>query len=297
MRTIPSTTLLLLAVVTAPCSAFAPHAGVPAAAVRTTTTTLQMAGRMTPTRKTRREDSFDRDSEEGKDEEGEDEMILDYSEAQGKLKDDDAARRVEEGLAVGLSKEDEDEYNSNKGMYSDMRAKIRARASEEGFEKSVATRAAIEEATQRAMAGTSSATADSMLDLSGFGEKFADDAADQLTDEEQAEIDAIASMPFYDQIKEELSNTRFPTPVAIFQTACVMALIFAVSATLILKGDAFIRDSYMGFGFIPRPDEIYDFNDLELPEGFVEQLNLESNLDIAVKEATGIANEILPPTL
>lgn len=95
----------------------------------------------------------------------------------------------------------------------------------------------------------------------------------------------------------ELSNTRFPTPVAIFQTACVMALIFAVSATLILKGDAFIRDSYMGFGFIPRPDEIYDFNDLELPEGFVEQLNLESNLDIAVKEATGIANEILPPTL
>eukprot|EP01083_Nonionella_stella_P035907 97938_1 len=114
-----------------------------------------------------------------------------------------------------------------------MRSKIRARASEEGFEKSVATRKAIEEATQRAMAGQSSATPDQMLDLSGFADKFLDDS-DELTTEEQAEIDKIASMPLWEQAKEEISNTRFPTPIAIFQTACVMALIFAISATLIL---------------------------------------------------------------
>jgi hypothetical protein len=175
-----------------------------------------------------------------------------------------------------------------------MRSKIRARASQEGIEKSVATKKAIEEATIRAMAGQSSATPDQMLDLSGFGEKFVDDGTDELTPEEKAEIDKIANMPILEQIQEELANTRFPTPMAIFQTACVMALIFAVSATLILKGDATIRDIYMDFGFIPRPDEVYDFSDLELPNGFLEQQDLESDIGAAYKSAVDIADQILP---
>lgn len=189
--------------------------------------------------------------------------------------------------------QDEDEFNAKKDQYEDMRAKIRARASQEGIEKSVATKKAIEEATQRAMSGTSSATPDTMLDLSGFGEKFTDDGTDELTPEEQAEIDKIANMPLFDQLKEELTNTRFPTPLAVFQTACVMALIFAVSATLILKGDATIRDAYMNFGFIPRPDEVYDFSDLDLPDGFLDQQNLESNIEDAIGFATDTADKIL----
>ncbi|KAL9184796.1 hypothetical protein ACHAXT_002573 [Thalassiosira profunda] len=254
-------------------------------------TKLQMAQRMTPTRKTRKEDSFDRGQDE---EEGEDEMILDFSEAQAKIKEDENRRRVEEGLTTGLTKEDEEEFNAKRDQYDDMRAKIRARASEEGFEKSVATKKAIEEATQRAMAGSASATPDQMLDLSGFGEKFIEDGTDELTPEEQAEIDKIANMPFLEQIQEELANTRFPTPGAVFQTACVMALIFAVSATLILKGDVVIRDQYMNWGFIPRPDEVYDFSDLELPDGFLEQQDLEGDLGSMVGAAAGIADQILP---
>ena len=175
-----------------------------------------------------------------------------------------------------------------------MRSKIRDRASSEGFEKSVATRKAIEEATQRAMAGQSSATPDQMLDLSGFADKFVDDGTDELTAEEQAEIDKIANMPIFEQIQEELANTRFPTVGAVFQLACVMGLIFAVSATLILKGDATIRDAYMGFGFIPRPDEVYDFSDLDLPDGFLEQQDLEGNLGSALSAATDIVDQILP---
>jgi len=244
-----------------------------------------MAQRMTPTRKTRKEDSFDRGQNDDKEEE---DLPLDFSEAQAKMKEDENKRRVEEGLSVGLTKEDEDEFNAKKDAYEDMRSKIRARASEEGFEKSVATRKAIEEATQRAMAGQSSATPDQMLDLSGFADKFLDDS-DELTAEEQAEIDKIASMPLWEQAKEEISNTRFPTPIAIFQTACVMALIFAISATLILKGDATIRDFYMDLGFIPRPDEVYDFSDLDLPDGFLEQQDLEGNLgDQAEKIADAV---------
>ncbi|KAL7483229.1 hypothetical protein ACHAW6_008896 [Cyclotella cf. meneghiniana] len=250
---------------------------------------------MTPTRKTRRDDSFDRS---GGDEEKKEEIILDYSEAQSKLKEDENMRRVEEGLTVGLTKEvrippfqDEEEFNAKKDQYEDMRARIRARADREGIEKSLATKQAIEEATRRAMAGQKPATADTMLDLSGFGDKF-EDGTDELTPEEQAEIDKIAGMPLWEQLKEELANTRFPTPVAVFQTACLMALIFAVSATLILKGDSTIRDLYTNWGFIPRPDEVYDFSDLELPDGFLEQQSLEGSvLDVA----KDIANDILPP--
>ena len=61
---------------------------------------------MTPTRKTRREDSFDRDDSEkdGSQEKPED-IIFDYSEAQSKMKEEENKRRVEEGLTVGLSQE------------------------------------------------------------------------------------------------------------------------------------------------------------------------------------------------
>ncbi|EJK76054.1 hypothetical protein THAOC_02205 [Thalassiosira oceanica] len=256
------------------------------------TTALQMAQKMTPTRKTRREDSFDREVPK---EEEDEEVILDFSEAQSKLKEDENKRRVEEGLTVGLTKEDEDEFNAKKDDYEDMRAKIRARAAEENIEKSVATAQAIQEATQRAMAGQSSATPDTMLDLSGFAEKL-DDGTDELTEEEQAEIDKLLDKSLIEQVQEELTNTRFPTPIAVFQTACVMFLIFAVSATLILKGDVFIRDFYTGLGFIPRPDEVYDFSDLELPDGFLEQVDLESASDVGgqvVEEATKVADSIL----
>ena len=101
-------------------------------------------------------------------------------------------------------------------------------------------------------------------------------------------------MPIWEQIKEELTNTRFPTLLAVFQTACVMALIFAASATFILKGDAAIRDLYQGWGFIPHPDDVYDFSDLELPDGFLDQQSLESNLSDVLDTATGIVDDILP---
>ena len=189
--------------------------------------------------------------------------------------------------------QDEDEFNARKDDFEDMRAKIRARAAEENIEKSVATAQAIQEATQRAMAGQSPATPDTMLDLSGFADKL-DDGTDELTEEEQAEIDKLLDKSLIEQVQEELTNTRFPTPIAVFQTACVMFLIFAVSATLILKGDVFIRDFYTGLGFIPRPDEVYDFSDLELPDGFLEQVDLEGDVGgKVVEEATKVADSIL----
>ena len=73
---------------------------------RPLSTKLFLAQKMTPTRKTRREDSFDRDDSEkdGSQEKPED-IIFDYSEAQSKMKEEENKRRVEEGLTVGLSQE------------------------------------------------------------------------------------------------------------------------------------------------------------------------------------------------
>jgi hypothetical protein len=73
---------------------------------RPLSTKLFLAQKMTPTRKTRREDSFDRDdSEKDGSQENPEDIIFDYSEAQSKMKEEENKRRVEEGLTVGLSQE------------------------------------------------------------------------------------------------------------------------------------------------------------------------------------------------
>ena len=87
------------------CDAFQIASPLAATSARPLSTKLFMAQKMTPTRKTRREDSFDReDSEDGSEESAED-IIFDYSEAQSKMKEEENKRRVEEGLTVGLTKE------------------------------------------------------------------------------------------------------------------------------------------------------------------------------------------------
>jgi hypothetical protein len=64
-----------------------------------------------------------------------------------------------------------------------------------------------------------------------------------------------------------------------------------VQGTSPLKGDSVIREIYTNWGFIPRPDEVYDFSDLQLPDGFLEQASLEENvLDVANE----IVDDMLP---
>lgn len=49
----------------------------------------------------------------------------------------------------------------------------------------------------------------------------------------------------------------------------------------------------MSQGFIPRPDEVYDFSDLSLPDGFLDQKELESNIGDAIGFAADTADAIL----
>eukprot|EP00565_Helicotheca_tamesis_P006224 CAMPEP_0185724712 /NCGR_PEP_ID=MMETSP1171-20130828/1114_1 /TAXON_ID=374046 /ORGANISM="Helicotheca tamensis, Strain CCMP826" /LENGTH=276 /DNA_ID=CAMNT_0028392631 /DNA_START=142 /DNA_END=975 /DNA_ORIENTATION=+ len=210
--------------------------------------------------------SDSKDSSEGGD--GTEGTASFYEAASALEKEEEDKRMAETGL--GLSEEQEAEFEAKKGTFDDMRARIRARTTDLGIEESVATKEAVEAATRRAMAGAD-ATSD-QLDLSKIGDSVLYDPSEELTEEQQAEIDKVSQLSFFEQAKEEFANTKWPSFGATLRQSLVMVLIFVVSATIILNADEFIRTKYTELGFIPRPDEVYDFSDLELPEKWEEMM-------------------------
>eukprot|EP00560_Eucampia_antarctica_P006750 CAMPEP_0197825520 /NCGR_PEP_ID=MMETSP1437-20131217/2578_1 /TAXON_ID=49252 ORGANISM="Eucampia antarctica, Strain CCMP1452" /NCGR_SAMPLE_ID=MMETSP1437 /ASSEMBLY_ACC=CAM_ASM_001096 /LENGTH=253 /DNA_ID=CAMNT_0043425537 /DNA_START=63 /DNA_END=824 /DNA_ORIENTATION=+ len=197
------------------------------------------------------------------------EESLSFTDAEQALKAEEEEKRMESrGNEDG---EDKRKFDANKNSYDDMRAKIRARASEMGVEKSVATVEAIKAATNRAQAGESAK--ENQVDLSKFGADFLDSEEDELTDEQKKEIDPVSQASLIDQVMNEVKNTRFPTTVATLKQASLMVTIFLVTAGLILKVDEVLRIQITDWGFIPRPNDIGDYSDLALPEGFTELMN------------------------
>lgn len=194
---------------------------------------------------------------------------LSFTDAAQAIKDEEDKERME-ARGTGIE-EEQKEFEAKKDTYEDMRAKIRARASDMKMEKSVATAEAIKQATQRAMAGDSASTP--TVDLSKFsGASLSDDPDDELTDEQKQEIDKVGQLPIWEQALDEFKNTKFPTPGATIKQAGLMLLIFFVTAGIILKVDEWLRITYTDLGFIPRAGEIMDYSDLELPEGWTDQM-------------------------
>ena len=153
-----------------------------------------------------------------------------------------------------------------------MRSRIRSRASDLNMKKSVATVEAIKAATQRATAGEEAATP--TVDLSKFSSALGteEDPEDALTDEQKKEIDKVGQMSIIDQVKEEIKNTKFPTPSATLKQAVLMVIIFVVTAGVILKADELLRFQITDWGFIPKTGEVIDYSDLSLPEGFTDAM-------------------------
>jgi len=193
---------------------------------------------------------------------------LSFDDAVAKLKDEeDTAKAASRGMMI---EQDAQRYQEKKATYDEMRDKIRSRASDLNMNKSVATQESIKSATQKAMAGEQAATP--TVDLSKFNDNLLSDPEDELTDEQMKDIDKVGQMNIVDQIKEELNNTRFPSPDATLKQACLMLVIFLVTAGVILKVDEFLRFQYTDWGFIPKSGEVLDYSDLTLPEGFTEQM-------------------------
>jgi len=202
---------------------------------------------------------------------GDDTNDISFDDAVQGIKDEEDKERME---GRGMQDDEENQaFESNKGTYDDMRAKIRARTTDLSMEKSVTTAEAIKAATNRAMAGEAADTP--TVDLSKFNDALLENPEDELTDEQKAEIDTVGQLNLWEQAVAEYKYTKFPTVSAIAKQAGLMAVIFAVTATVILKVDELLRFQYTDWGLIPRSGEIMDYSDLTLPEGFTDQMNDE----------------------
>lgn len=193
---------------------------------------------------------------------------MSFEDASAKLKEEEESTKLaSRGMML---EEDAQRYQEKKATYDAMREKIRSRAADLNMNKSVATQEAIKMATQKAMAGESAAPT---LDLSKLSDDLMmGDPEEELTEEQMKEIDKVGQMSLWEQVLEELKNTKFPSPDATLKQAALMVVIFVVTATLILKADEFLRYQYTEWGFIPRAGEVLDYSDLTLPEGFTDQM-------------------------
>jgi preprotein translocase subunit SecE len=174
-----------------------------------------------------------------------------------------------------------------------------------GIAKSVATAEAIAEANRRAQSGEKAG--ESELNMSVFAETPAavfadananpmlDDGTDSLTDEEKKEIDKIAQLNFFEQAKSEFSFAKWPSISATLKLAAAMFFLFLFTAGFILKADEVIRTVFTDVGLIPRPDQIYDYSELQLPDNWMMDggnQGIDGVAD-AVKSAAG-ASQSLP---
>jgi len=199
------------------------------------------------------------------------EKLLSFDEAGQAIKDEDEQARLESG-STGLTEEQTQAFEAKKSEYDGMRERIRARAAEMGVEKSVATQQAIEEAARRAM---NREEQEQELDLSkiGFATKADEnDPEEQLSDEEKDKIDKIGNMGLVEQAMEEFKNVKSPGIGATIRQTAFMLLIFAFTAGYILFLDTTIRDVFTNFDLIPPPDKVFDYSDLELPDGWTDMM-------------------------
>lgn len=210
------------------------------------------------------------DQGESKKEEDDANSGMSFEDATAALKDqEDAEKSAARGVML---EEDTKKFAAKKGEFDEMRSRIRSRASDLNMKKSVATVEAIKAATQRATAGEEAATP--TVDLSKFSSALSteEDPEDALTDEQKKEIDKVGQMSIIDQVKEEIKNTKFPTPSATLKQAVLMVIIFVVTAGVILKADELLRFQITDWGFIPKTGEVIDYSDLSLPEGFTDAM-------------------------
>ena len=104
-------------------------------------------------------------------------------------------------------------------------------------------------------------------------------------------------MNLFGQFLDEISNTAYPGPADVFKTVVLMVLIGGLSSFVILNADAFLKDLYIGWGFIPDPTaEKIDYSEtMTLPPDWEKDLNDLSGIFSAATKGLGIkAQEVAP---
>ena len=193
-----------------------------------------------------------------------------FDDAASAIKDAEDAEALKK--SSGMSEQEQAEFQARATEFSSMKDRIRARAADLNIEKSVATADAIKQRELRAknMAGAP----DPELDMSVFEKRLLSNPEDELSEEEQAEIDPIGQLSFFEQAIDELKNTAFPGPGEVLKTVGFMIIIGGFSSLVILKADEVLRQLYVDWGFIPPPDADLDYiADLDLPADWYKDLN------------------------
>lgn len=156
-----------------------------------------------------------------------------------------------------------------------MRQAIRDKTKEMGLEKSVLSKQVIQQASARAMRGESPNlnNNNNALDLTKIRGNIPDnmptvlyDPEDEMSSQEQIEVDPVGQTSLLNQFQNELSNAKWPTAGAVVREVGIMILVVAATAALIILWDAFLRDFYTNeLHLIPTKEEINTrFEGLEL---------------------------------
>jgi hypothetical protein len=178
-----------------------------------------------------------------------------------------------------------------------MRAAIRARTAEMGLEKSRVSAQYVESRKERAVqagpAGQPSPDVFAGLDLSQISTERAPpssssqwsedmpsmfyDPEDDMTIEEQEEVDPIMKLNPVEQGLNELRNAKWPDLGSAFREVLLMVVVVAVSGALIIGWDKVLRELYTAAGFIPTKEEIANyasrFDGLDLPKGWTNNMS------------------------
>lgn len=176
-----------------------------------------------------------------------------------------------------------------------MRAAIRARTADLGIEKSKISAEYIQAKKEQALnagpGGSSDPDQFAGLDLSkisstptGGESKWNEDMPsmfydpeDELTKEEQEEVDPVMKLNPIEQGLNELNNAKWPGLGAALKEVGLLILIVAFSAVLIIGWDKLLRELYTTLGFIPTKEGIANyasrFDSLDLPKGFTDGMN------------------------
>jgi len=197
---------------------------------------------------------------------GDKDDALSYDEAYNAIQEEADKKNMDKSG----DEENKKNYEENRGTFDNMRSEIQSRASDLSLERSVATAEAIKLAAARAASGASDA--EPSLDLSKLEQDPFKDPKYELTDEQKREVDKVGYEPVWTQAIEEFKSTKFPTFDAIFKLSILMVIIFVTTAGIIIKTDEFLRYIYTEWELIPAPNQVFDYSDLTLPEGWADDI-------------------------
>jgi hypothetical protein len=166
-----------------------------------------------------------------------------------------------------------------------VREAIRQRTEMLGIEKSKVSQEMIQQAQEQAKAQIANGKGGQMLDLSQIsntaprGEDdetpaMLYDPAAEMSDEEMIEADPDGQLSIPEQIKLEMREATWPTPVAAVKEVGLLVVIVLITAGLIIYWDDFLRNFYTNLGFIPKPEDILSGGEnMVLPDGWTSNMS------------------------